>query len=172
MENKIILKPGQRIRTLGVYQPYAGLILHGKVETRWVGSIIDKKTGERKYRKPPFPFGKYLIYATIQKYRMTQVAVISGVEETEHIFAVQRENYISDFVIHGKSLCLADLVEIIDPITPETKNTFVLYQPPTEMQRRVGLVFQNLQRIEPFTFKGKQGVGFFSEDLLPKIQFI
>lgn len=36
------------IRTLVIYQPYATLMGHGKLETRWV------KHG----RKPPFPRGK------------------------------------------------------------------------------------------------------------------
>lgn len=43
-----------KIRTLGFYQPFGTLMLHGKIETRWV------KVG----KKPPFPEGKYLFYST------------------------------------------------------------------------------------------------------------
>ena len=43
-----------KIRTLGFYQPFGSLMLHGKIETRWV----------RKGKKPPFPLGKYIFYTT------------------------------------------------------------------------------------------------------------
>jgi hypothetical protein len=56
------------IRTLGFHQPYASLMLHGKIETRWV----------EEGRTPPFPLGKYLIYANKKEYGVTEFMSISG----------------------------------------------------------------------------------------------
>lgn len=58
----------EKIRTLGLYQPYASLMLHGKIETRWV----------EDGKKPPFPIGKYLIYSTKQDSSMQSFLAISG----------------------------------------------------------------------------------------------
>lgn len=171
MNNKIVLKPGQRIRTLGLYQPYATLMLHGKIETRIVGSVVDKKTRKRKWRKPPFPFGKYLIYATLKSYDFFDVQRISA-KDADRIHVLEASDDWATYHLRGVAICVGDLVEIIDPITPDTKNTFVDYLEPTEDERRVGLVFQNVERIVPFPIKGKQGIGFVESADINKIEII
>lgn len=166
MHNKIILKPGQRIRTLGLYQPFAGLMLHGKIETRMV--IID--------RKPPFPFGKYLIYATKKEYHPSDVKHIAG-RYYNSVVEIQRKDP-ETFKILGMGICVGDLVEIIDPVERWNQKTFVDL-PAIEYdvhnwpeRRRVGLVFQNVERIKPFEIKGKQGIGFLSDAEVDKIEII
>jgi hypothetical protein len=165
--NKIILQPGQRIRTLGLYQPFATLMLHGKIETRWVGS---SRNG--KLKKPPFPFGKYLIYSTKKAYDYFEVLNIAGKHHAEILKLEAGEDWAT-YHLKGCAICIGDLVDIIDPIKKTTKNTFVKYAPALNGCRRVGLVFQNIQRIKPFEFKGgKQGIGFLHWTDVEKIEII
>jgi hypothetical protein len=159
-----------KIRTLGLYQPFASLMLHGKIETRWV------PVG----KKPPFPLGEYLIYATQKCYSFAQGLDLMGDQQSQalNIFKTEFDlgekgtiNPTTRRLITGHAICIGNLVSIIDPILPSTKNTFVEYIAPCS-RRRVGLVFENMKRIEPFPFKGKQGIGFLSEEDQAKIKFI
>lgn len=157
----------QKIRTLGLYQPFAGLMLHGKIETRMV--IIDKK--------PPFPLGKYLIYSTKKKYSPSEVEHIAG-QFYNILSRIENGEDCAIFQEFGKAICIGDLVDIIDPVKDYEPKTFVDL-PAIEFdvhhwpaRRRVGLRFENIQRIKPFPFNGKQGVGFLSEKDKLKIELV
>src|SRR6478609_1851248 len=137
------------IRTLGLYQPFAALMAFGKVETRFV----------KQGRKPPFPLGKYLIYSCKKGYDtlgggLINICTPAQEEKIEELLMA------NDFLFceFGSALVIGDLVRIIDPLTPDVENTFVDYIPPDEKERRVGLIFENVSRIKPFPFKGKQGI--------------
>lgn len=152
------------IRTLGLYQPFAGLMLHGKVETRWI----------RNGRKPPFPFGPYLIYATKKTYWIDQLCdhpegmcTRTQVDAIKHLMTIDEDAFLE-----GRALMVCNLVSIIDPVRPDTQSTWVKYVPPDSCYRRVGLVFTDVKRIKPFAFKGKQGIGFLQDGDRSKIQFV
>jgi hypothetical protein len=159
----------ETIRTLGLYQPFAGLMLHGKIETRFV----------RNGRKPPFPLGKYLIYSTLKSYDVYGGGIVYA-GGLDNICTPEQIHQILDlmnsdapaFNTFGSALMLADLAYIIDPITPDIENTFVQYVAPDSTHRRVGLVFENVQRIKPFAFKGKQGIGFLTDEQRAQIEII
>jgi len=159
-----------KIRTLGLYQPYATLMLHGKIETRWVA--VGKK--------PPFPLGKYLIYATQKCYNFHDAEKLMGdqVDKAHEKFRLEFQfgssgtlNPKTKSFLLGHAICIGDLVSIIDPILPSTTDTYVEYVAPCS-RRRVGLVFENMKRIEPFQFKGKQGIGFLTPEDEAKIKYI
>jgi hypothetical protein len=144
------------IRTLGLYQPYAELMMHGKIETRWI----------KKGTKPPFPKGKYLLYACKKEYTLTQLSVIAG----------NQYNRITTIIngldlIRGAAIAVGDLVKHIYIVPGMEDETFVRYQPPLS-KVMVGLIFENVKRIKPFPFKGKQGVGFLSKEDERKIEFV
>ena len=155
-----------KIRTLGLYQPFASLMLHGKIETRLVA--ID--------RKPPFPIGKYLIYSTKKVYLFDEAKDLVMRRYAEDANRVLKGEPTRQ--MRGYALCIGFLKEIIDPIEPWNAKTFV--DLPSIVNdgngwpawRRVGLVFENMKRIEPFEFKGKQGIGFLSEEDQKKIKII
>ena len=154
------------IRTIGLHQPYAGLMLHGKMETRWV------QVG----KKPPFPLGKYLIYATQTVYTRKLIGLISGdqyprvMERCCGLFTDPAHFYAA------QPLCLAQLVLVRDLTELDSAIAFVQYKPPRrnakgKMVRMVGLSFDLIHRIEPFPFKGKQGIGFLTTEQKKLIKF-
>ncbi len=159
----------EKIRTLGLYQPFATLMLHGKVETRWV------ETG----RKPPFPLGKYLIYSCQKEYDMDLIDQLAG-KYTNEIDRLIDENLNSNNCwLVGEAGAIGDMVKIIDPLLPSMDlKTFVddgwrkVDCKAGKTYRRVGLVFENMKAIKPFSFSGKQGIGFLKEEQRKLIKFI
>ena len=143
--------PFYLVRTLGLYQPFATLMLHGKVETRWV----------RKGKKAPFPLGRYLIYSTKKYYKPSQeLATLCGYVNYNRLMQIVQGK--DETWPNGRAICIGDLVKIIDPICPPfNQNTFVNNEWETQTHRRVGLVFENVKRVKPYEFTGKQGVGFY-----------
>jgi hypothetical protein len=169
------------IRTLGLYQPYAGLVMDGKkpIETRWI----------RRGRKAPFPPGVYLIYATKKSYTIPESAQLMG-NQWPRFKEIYNAKGSADwtFAREGSALCLVEITKHVyiipnDPIMEA--ETWVRYDGPvTEGKRKkdgtvesvtyvlVGLVIGTVLPIEPFTFKGKQGVGFLSDSDKTKIKFL
>ncbi len=161
------IKNSSVIRTIGLHQPYAGLMLHGKIETRWV--IVGKKA--------PFPIGKYMIYATGTMYTRKQISNVSG-DQYDHVleYACSLFTDPKEFQC-SQPLCLADLVLVRDMTELDSKLAFVQYRPPYrddkgKTRRLVALSFTNHQRIEPFPFKGKQGVGFLTAEQKQLIKIV
>lgn len=146
------------IRTLALYQPFATLMLHGKIETRWI----------RHNRKPPFPLGKYLIYAAKRKYSLDALKSICH-DQYRAVIDIACKDESSD--ITGMAICTCDLVEIIDPLPKSyEQKAFVRIYAPDSCYRMIGLNFQNVQRIAPFKIRGKQGIGFLSAEDANKIK--
>lgn len=155
------------IRTIGLYQPYASLMLNGKLESRWVAAD----------RKPPFPKGKYLIYATKKEYSNEEFQRIAGMfwDKAMSILRTEKTKHLT-----GVGLAIGELyrVESIRTIS-QCDEAFV--EPPSPLDDSEqftydshclwGLRFKDVKRIKPFPFKGKQGVGFLSEEDKKKIVF-
>lgn len=168
-----------KIRTLGLYQPFASLMLHGKIETRMVACEWDSATQSVKYRKPPFPLGTYLIYSTKKEYNRTEVKAITGRFYKQALLKLADEPTFNSNDRNGHALCIGNLVEIIDQIQcefhPETFVDLPIYDFDISnypIARRVGLRFENVKRLKPFPINGKQGIGFLSEADHLKIEFI
>src|SRR5882762_3546520 len=169
----------QIIRTLGLYQPFAFLIMHGKtIETRWVAYG----------RKPPFPLGTYLIYSCKSLKWLDEISMKAGEETADGKMSqatrafntyidVDPEKEHQKFMGHftGCALCLVDVVGIIDPLTQDHSDlAFVDVPDPGlahfrgsaatgEHVRMIGLRLENIRPIKPFEFKGKQGIGHLTQ---------
>lgn len=159
------------IRTLGLYQPYAQLMLHGKLESRWIA----------KGKKAPFPLGKYLLYATKKAYSVKEFKHLAGEHYERARLAISNEELKTSV-----ALCVGDLIER-KPITTFGDLADTFYDPPFdqlayrdadhpefEIDDYVlwGLRFNEVKPIKPFPFKGKQGVGFLSAENEAKIIYI
>ncbi len=161
----------EKIRTLGLYQPYATLMLppYNKVETRWV----------IKGRKPPFPLGKYLIYATQKFYTTFEFEAIAGTELMHKAYKMMRDNEEMLQARIGWALGIGELykvelmtaeisdrafvkTDVLQCFDEEKGNEYVLWS----------LHFKDMKRIMPFRIKGKQGIGFLSEVDQAKIEYL
>lgn len=157
----------EKIRTLGMYQPYASLMLHGKIETRWV----------KKGKKPPFPLGKYLIYSTKRAYSGEQFRFVAG-ETYKDAMNKLGGGLLWWALPRGCALLVAELkrVELWNIHDPSDHieafaNTYVKPETDPEFDRWL-LYFENVTAIKQFKFKGKQGIGFLKPGDRNKIEFI
>jgi hypothetical protein len=153
------------IRTIGLYQPYASLMLHGKIETRWV----------MKGKKPPFPFGQYLIYSTKKPATETQQIEWSGQGELQEWLCDRIASEIT-VNMNGYAIAIGRLVRMDLMAREQEYNCFVKYVGQKNKQlikySQWCLYFTDVKRIIPFEFKhGKQGVGIYpqSEKYLIKV---
>jgi hypothetical protein len=162
----------EKIRTLGLYQPYASLMLNGKVETRWVAND----------RKPPFPFGWYLIYSCKKAYKDFEFKHISGEFYQDAKTVLTNEPTVT---LNGHAIAVGYLIKKMKAfplMMPETyvglKNIAEQINPFEDANNLIidghtlwALTFQNVKRIKPFPFKGKQGVGILTEEQKKLIQY-
>lgn len=167
------ITPDTIIRTLGLYQPFASLMLHGKVETRFI----------RVGKTPPFKKGKYIIYSTKKRYFDGEIFNISGAYQSNRIEqALRHEPTRRDL---QKAICIGDLIEVRPMTEKDEDAAFVEYKGIVKQVKKGEaflvkqwcLIFENVQRITPFDFKdasgkslGKQGVGIFPVELYNKIK--
>lgn len=156
----------EKIRTLGLYQPYASLMLHGKIESRCV----------EEGKKPPFPTGKYLIYSTKKYYSPESFKHLSGEYYQSARNIITREETAS---LNGYAICIGDLMRVEKLGVGQLSRAFVDINPTMlrmgkedidwyneiiiDGKQLWGLHFENIQRINPFPFRGKQGVGILSK---------
>lgn len=145
------------IRTLGFYQPFCSLMFHGKIETRIV----------MLGRKPPFPLGKYLFYSTKEPSTDEQLTRWCSFETLLSMGDALSED--ETFMLNGYALGTGELVNIRLMTEADEDKCFVAYKGVMDFTDKEGrgyqavqwcLEFKNVKRIEPFEFKGKQGVGF------------
>ena len=160
----------ERIRTLGIYQPFASLMLHGKIEIRV----------RRINTKPPFPLGQYLIYSTKKRYSDGDLLPICGNEIRDNIFTVLKNDRTKD--LDQTAIAICTLVDVRPLSKSEEDKAFVLFKgiitrlnkntENSEQFIQYGLHFEKIQPIEPFKWThGKQGTGFVPETELSKIKF-
>jgi hypothetical protein len=163
------------VRTLGLYQPYATLMLHGKIESRWV----------QEGKKAPFPLGKYLIYSTKKAYTVREFEHVAGEYSSDAVKLFSGDETLD---LYGYALAIGDLVEVKKMGMGEIPKAFIdinltmlkdakegvdLWEEITIDESTLwGLHFKSVKRIKPFPFKGKQGVGFLSTEDQSKIEFV
>ena len=149
--------PKEPIRTLGLWQPFASLMLHGKVETRKV----------RKGKKPPFPNGKYLLYSTLKATPEATLHEWCSPEQLDNIKGLLRFEDTRDLC--GFALLVAELRGVTKMSKHDEAVAFIQYKEHPEHDVWM-LVFEDIQRIEPFAWKfGGQGVGFVPDSERGKI---
>lgn len=154
------------MRTLGLYQPFASLMFHGKIETRWV----------KEDKKPPFVEGEYLIYSTIRFFNPYELFNMCGPDIVHNI---QRtlEGDISRFR-NKTALGIGRLIDVRLMRPDDEQMAFVKYKGwkvetidgIAVTKRQWCLIFEEVKRINEFEWKfGKQGVGKVPESELSKI---
>lgn len=154
--------PGETIRALSWKQPYASLMLHGKVETR----VWDSKYG-----------GWVLICASKSPYSLLKIQEISGMDQLRRIM-----NYLPTGVMNqrmGVALAIGRLVaseKMLDNVNeyPHSNKTpiilsiendcFVKYNPYLFMH-----FYTDVQPIVPFEWKGTQGWKTLDQETIDKI---
>lgn len=133
------------MRALSWKQPYASLMLHGKIETR---------TWKTDYRGP------VLICASQKCYNFNQILEISGKDLTDRAMVI-----IQSYEF-GKAIAVGNLVGCRPMTKVDEDATFVSF--------REGLfchVYENVREIEPFPWKGKQGWSTVPQEIIDKIVF-
>lgn len=148
------------IRTLGFWQPFGSLMLHGKIETRKVA--VGKK--------PPFPLGKYLFYTTQKPTPNPILFNWCGPEIMSNIVETLKNEPTR--VMLQTAIAIGELKAIRPMINKDEEKCFVQN---IDMLGKSNwcLCFENVQRIESFIWNyGKQGVGFVPKSELVKIKII
>lgn len=157
------------IRTLGFYQPYASLMLHGKIETRWCS----------QHRKPGFPLGKYLFYST--KKSCDHKKLLEWCGGNTHM--IDRINYVlkedETKELNGYAIGMGDLVRIrlMDPRDePDAYVSFVgkrIFKEEAVWKYQYCLEFKNIKPIKPFPWAwGGQGINYVRDEARKQIEFI
>jgi hypothetical protein len=146
-DNKI-WTPDQRLLALSLKQPYAELMLHGKIETRpW----------NTNYR------GWVLICISKIGYTWEQIIRISG------DYQVNRMRQFIDFShihAHGTAIAIGKLTDC-RPMQPRDENRcFVKYG---DLYCHV---YTDVRAIEPFEWKGSQGWKEVSQEIRDQIKFL
>lgn len=125
----------QEIRALSWKQPFASLMLHGKIETR---------TWDTKYR------GWVLICTSKKPYSIDEEKLIMGAEQFMRVYKCGLR--LNELNMNGYAIAIGRLVDSI-PMTEDHEDAcFVKYQE--------GLfchIYKDVQAIQPFAWKGSQG---------------
>lgn len=156
--------PGEVVRALSWKQPYAQLMLHGKIETRvW----------DSKY------FGWVLICASKAPYSYQQFSNISC-NWSGHALAKLIEAHklnvihlptdslynvvVKDNLISGQAIAIGKLVKSEPFLYSHQQKAYVGYQP-----KLYSHFYEDVQAIQPFEWHGKLGWTTLSEELKSKI---
>lgn len=136
-EESHIWNPSAHIRALTWIQPFASLMLHGKIETR---------TWATNYR------GWVLICAGKHPYSISDLWDISGRETSIRIG--EKLNTVGIGFTLGNAIAIGRIIDCF-PMRPEHEQaTFVKYD---KNVRRFCHVYADVQEIEPFQWTGSQG---------------
>jgi len=144
----IMFSKNEIVHALSWNQPFASLMLHGKVETR---------------RRPTNVRGWVLICAAATSYTFDQVDKISGIEQCDRIDSLLQ----GDNIELGKAIAIGKLVDCRAMTVGDEKRCFVKYQ-----QGLWCWYFEDVKEIEPFSWKGKQGWSILTEDQKAMIKLI
>ena len=142
----------ETIRCLSWYQPYASLMLHGKIETR-------------KY--PTKVRGKVLICSGKRQLKEFDLFYISGERQTGRIYEALRVSNIKEPL--GMAIAIGDLVDCRPMTKEDADKCYVRYREDIKLWC---WIFENIRAIEPFEIRGKQGWGILDEQTKSKIIII
>lgn len=134
-----IFRPSDKLLALSWKQPFAELMLHGKIETR---------TWSTKYR------GWVLICASKSGYNFNQVHNIAGDRQIVRITEKLRRNF-SPFVSHrraGVAIAVGKLVDCRPMKEEDEDRCFVQFHPDLYCH-----IYEGVTPIDPFPWKGTQG---------------
>lgn len=127
-------------------QPYANLMLHGKIETR---------TWNTNYR------GRVLICAGLTPYSDRELLQLSGVMQMKRI----------DERIHvqktGAAIAVGLLVDCRPMLPTDQDACFVKYNPLLFCH-----IYKNVRAIEPFPWKGSQGWRTVPPEVIKQIKYL
>lgn len=154
------LNATDKVRALSWKQPFASLMLHGKIETRlW----------NTKYR------GLVLICASAKGYTNKQILDISGTRN----YGIMHKTYIDDVCwgdwkdfwrdehLLGTAIAIGELIDS-RPMRPEDAEAcFVEYKPDLFCH-----VYANVKDIKPIPWKGKQGWSTLTKDIINQIEIL
>lgn len=125
--------PDQKLLALSWKQPFASLMLHGKIETR---------TWSTKYR------GWVLICASKVPYHTDQLFTIAGADQYDRIW----KTLDPDEQENGVVIAIGNLVDCRPMTKDDEDRAFVEYYPDLFCH-----VYENIIPLEPFPWKGQQG---------------
>lgn len=166
----------EEILALSLKQPYADLMLHGKMETR---------TWSTTYR------GLVLICASLQPYGFSSLMSISGETQMERIMKILPEPkgnfYLDDFQKYfqkGVAIAVGNLVDVRLMTKEDEDKCFVKYYAPWIEERETlnGIkkvekklwchIYEDVKAIKPFPWKGSQGWTRVTEEHKSKIVYL
>lgn len=140
----------EEIRALSWKQPYASLMLHGKIETRrWA----------TPYR------GLVLICASLKEYTDEQLDLLAGDKQVSRII-----NTLSPIKIeetNGTAIGIGRLVDCRLMKKSDEDKCFVQYSPDLWCH-----IYQEVKAIEPFPWKGSQGWRKLTKEIRDQIIII
>lgn len=140
----------EEMRYLGWKQPYASLMLLGKIETR---------TWATKYR------GLVLITASKTFYSEAQIMRISGERQTQHAFTALLKAGIKEPL--GMAIAVGRLVDCRPMRKEDEDKCFVQYHPDLFCH-----VYEDVRPIEPIPIKGAQGWRKLSPEFISQIKYL
>lgn len=138
----------ETLRALSWKQPYATLMLHGKIETR---------TWYTKYR------GLVLICASKLPYHQEVFHEISGKEQYKRIW----ENVDPDDTITGHAIAIGRLVDCRSMLIRDEDKCFVKYHPDLYCH-----IYEDVKPIVPIPWKGSQGWKTVDPEFIKTIKFL
>lgn len=146
---QMVFTPDQKLMALSWKQPYAELMLHGKIETR---------TWEAKYR------GWVLICASKAGYTTDKLRDISGATQMYrmgHFLAKEKPAY------EGKAIAIGRLVDCRKMLREDADSCFVNFT--SELYCHV---YADVKAIQPIPWHGTQGWKEVSEEIKNQIVFL
>lgn len=138
---------GEIVRALWWKQPFASMMLHGKIETR---------SRDTKVR------GLVLICSTIRPYDGFDLAVMCEAGQIRGI----NDKLKGTSQLNGTALAIGELANSYQMKQEHEEAAYVRYDP-----SRWCWQFTNVRPIEPFTLPGKQGWSIIDEQTRNKIRF-
>jgi len=142
----------QKLKALSWKEPFATLMLHGKIETR---------TWPASYR------GIVLICASKIPYSIEQVAEISGEHQRNRINEILIKNNFNPSATSGMAIAVARLVDCRAMQPKDEDDCFVSYNPSLFCH-----IYVDVRPIKPFPWKGKPGWKIVSQEIVQKIEFL
>lgn len=147
------------IRLLSWWQPFASLMLYGKVETReWAtpyrGLVLICSTQKPLYKQ------------TLDKTRHIHFGPEHS-QEIDHLKITERLNHPMDdtFLLNGYAIAIGRLVDCRE--VKMNDKTFFLHPP-----GMFAHVYEDVKRIRPFTVKGSQKWGTVRAEIRAKIEVL
>lgn len=139
------------ILALSWKQPFASLMLHGKIETRvW-------KTNYRGY---------VLICASKKSYNVNEIFnICGGVQYYRIIEKLGSDRF--DNTNNGYAIAVGKLIDCRPMLKSDEDNCFVLYGSNLWCH-----IYEDVKPIRPFSFKGHQGWTKLDKETFDKIQYI